>query len=208
MKKPRWTCDDLTLMHTRYPHESTATLAAELGRSVESVYQCAMRLELVKTPEFMASPAAGRIPPGGDHRGQRFLPGHQAALGNRSQTGKRNPRRAALGTVITSGSLGYAWIKVLDLGSWPQGWRPLHHVVWEQAHGPIPPEHLVTFRDGNRANVVIENLELVDKVAWMLRHSISSLPPELASLMRLKAKLVRTIAQREEIENAGEPPRP
>jgi hypothetical protein len=196
--KPRWTPDDLTLLRARYPHESTVTLAHELGRSVESVYQRAMRMELVKTPEYMASPAAGRIPPGGDARGRRFVVGQQAALGNRSQTGKRNPRRAALGTVITSGSLGYEWIKVFDIGSWPRGWRLLHHVIWEQTHGPIPPDHLVTFRDNNRANVVIENLELVDKVAWMLRHSISSLPPELASLMRLNAKLVRTIAQREE----------
>jgi hypothetical protein len=37
----------------------------------------------------------------------------------------------------------------------------LHRMVWEEKNGPLPPKHVLTFRDGNRTNVDIENLELV-----------------------------------------------
>ena len=37
----------------------------------------------------------------------------------------------------------------------------LHHVVWEQHHGPIPPGHKLAFRDGDHTNCDISNLELL-----------------------------------------------
>lgn len=37
----------------------------------------------------------------------------------------------------------------------------LHRLVWERAHGPLPSAHVLTFKDGVKTNVTIENLELV-----------------------------------------------
>lgn len=37
----------------------------------------------------------------------------------------------------------------------------LHRMVWEEVNGPLPADHVLTFKDGNRANVELENLELV-----------------------------------------------
>jgi hypothetical protein len=37
----------------------------------------------------------------------------------------------------------------------------LHHVVWCEHHGPIPPGHKVAFKDGNHRNVAIDNLEML-----------------------------------------------
>lgn len=37
----------------------------------------------------------------------------------------------------------------------------LHHLVWEKAHGPIPPGHKVAFKDGNHRNCALDNLELL-----------------------------------------------
>lgn len=37
----------------------------------------------------------------------------------------------------------------------------LHRLVWEEANGPLPSQHVLTFRDGDRTNVALENLELV-----------------------------------------------
>jgi hypothetical protein len=39
--------------------------------------------------------------------------------------------------------------------------RYLHHVVWEEKHGPIPPGHKVCFRDGDRLNCASDNLFLL-----------------------------------------------
>lgn len=37
----------------------------------------------------------------------------------------------------------------------------LHHVVWVENNGPIPPGHKVAFKDGNHLNIDIDNLELL-----------------------------------------------
>lgn len=37
----------------------------------------------------------------------------------------------------------------------------LHHVIWSEHNGPIPPGHKVAFKDGNHLNCALENLELL-----------------------------------------------
>lgn len=39
--------------------------------------------------------------------------------------------------------------------------RPLHHLIWEELNGPIPAGFQVAFRDGNKRNFDLANLELV-----------------------------------------------
>jgi len=57
--KRLWTPEDDALLCERYPHEATKSLAAELRRSVPSVYKRAGNLGLEKTAEYLAA-AAGR----------------------------------------------------------------------------------------------------------------------------------------------------
>lgn len=42
----------------------------------------------------------------------------------------------------------------------PCEWRACHVVEWEKHHGPIPPDHIVTFCDGDSTNWHIDNLML------------------------------------------------
>lgn len=44
------------------------------------------------------------------------------------------------------------------------GWKILHIANWEREHGPIPKGYALKFKDGNRLNCKIENLELVEKL--------------------------------------------
>lgn len=36
-----------------------------------------------------------------------------------------------------------------------------HRLIWEEAHGPVPPGHVVIFKDGDRENFALSNLALV-----------------------------------------------
>ena len=36
--------------------------------------------------------------------------------------------------------------------------RLLHHIVWEEVHGPLPAGTEIIFRDGDRDNIAIDNL--------------------------------------------------
>ena len=56
---------------------------------------------------------------------------------------------------------GYILIKTAE----PSVWRHKHNVLWERHHGEIPKHHIVRFLDGNKLNVVIENLQLVSRAA-------------------------------------------
>jgi hypothetical protein len=47
----------------------------------------------------------------------------------------------------------------------------LHHVIWEENHGPIPPGHKVVFKDGNHLNRDIDNLELLTNSEQVRRHA-------------------------------------
>lgn len=40
----------------------------------------------------------------------------------------------------------------------PNRWKLLHRLVWEEHHGPIPKNHVVTFLDGDWRNCDISNL--------------------------------------------------
>ncbi len=86
-------------------------------------------------------------------------------------------------TLITFGAY---WVVALPLGyalgvRWtPDRGRPLlHQIIWEEAHGPLPPAHVIRFRDGNRNNHDPENLFLASRNAQMLRGHLSAVarPP-------------------------------
>lgn len=46
-----------------------------------------------------------------------------------------------------------------------------HRVIWERAHGPIPPGYQVHHRNGHRADNRLENLELIEIAEHARWHS-------------------------------------
>jgi hypothetical protein len=63
---------------------------------------------------------------------------------------------------------GYVEVKVHDgLQSRPnRNFRPKHHVVYEQAHGPIPDGCNIVFADGDKRNFDPDNLVAVPRATW------------------------------------------
>lgn len=205
----RWTDIDLLALNRRYPHEPTAALARELDRPLGSVRAMAGILGLHKTPEYLASPAACRLRRG-DNVGAayRFPKGHVPA-----NKGLRRPGWAPgrmretqfrkgemphtwvhIGTEVVDGD-GYRKRKVSDDRSLPSrdNWRFVHVLVWQEAHGAVPRGHAVVFRNGDRSDVRLNNLELVSRRELMRRNSVHRLPKALAEAIQLRGALVRRI---------------
>jgi len=84
---------------------------------------------------------------------------------------------------------GYIKRKIAE----PKTWVYVHRCEWERARGPIPKTHALTFKDGNKANVSLDNLELRSKREMMLRNSVHNLPPELVQVIQLQGALQRKI---------------
>jgi hypothetical protein len=47
-------------------------------------------------------------------------------------------------------------------------WRMKHVVIWEEANGPVPKDHVIIFADRNRSNFSLDNLLLVSRRELMM----------------------------------------
>lgn len=219
-KRPWEPADDAVLI-ARYPHEATERVARVLRRSRSAVYQRARTLGLAKTAEYLASPDACRLRRG-DNIGAAFrfkkgqVPANKGlrrpgwARGRMKETWfKKGERRGAaarnwrpVGTIAIDPE-GYRRIKVREpRPGEPCGfgnvrvWPLLQRHVWEQAHGPIPPGHAVAFKNSDRADVRLENLELISRRQLMARNTVHNLPKPLARTVQLLGALKRQIRRR------------
>lgn len=223
MNRKPWTDADDAIVLARYANEPTATIAGDLGRSVSCVYQHARLLGLRKSAEYLESPAAGRLRRG-DNIGMsgRFKKGHvpcnkglrrpgwgpgrmketQFRKGDRTGIAARNWR--PVGTVLAD-TEGYLRIKVREavpgeaygFGN-VRVWPLMQRHVWAEVHGPIPAGHAIAFKNGNRQDVRIENLELLTRAQLMKRNTVHNLPKPLAQTIQLLGALKRQIRKRTE----------
>ncbi len=198
-----WTDSEIEAVKCLYPDTRTADIAAKIGRSEGQIYQKAADLGLKKSPSYLAGPVACRLRRG-DNVGKafRFKPGHQTwNKGHRFDPGGRSAEtRFKKGTVPPNyrpvGSTrisvdGYTEIKVAE---GIHQWRLLHREVWKEVHGEYPPKNMaLVFRDGNKQNCSIENLELLTRQQLMARNTVHNLPEEIKDVIRLNGVLRRKI---------------
>lgn len=223
-----WTHLDHLVLEALYPHVRTERIAQALGHSLPACYNMARKLGLAKSDEYLASPDACRLRRGGENhpgRSTQFPKGHVPANkglrrpgwapGRMAETQFRKGERRGvaaenycpLGTIRTDPE-GYQRIKVRDaLAGEPTGfgntkvWPLLQRHIWEQNHGPIPPGHTVVFRDGNRANCDIANLELISRAELMRRNTIHRYPETLRNTILLLGALKRKVREHAEKHN-------
>jgi len=222
-QQPRrpWTSAEEAELRARYPHEPTTVLARALDRTVKSLYQRAQALGLRKSEDYLASAAACRLRRGGDNPGRahQFCSGHVPANKGLRHAPGWAPGRMAASQFKPGQIAGKAAQLLLPVGAEvidPEGYRKrkvrddappnqarknwafVHVLVWEAAHGPVPPGHVVVFRNGNKADIQLGNLELITRAELMRRNSIHRYPPELKSAIRAVSQLTKKIRHAEE----------
>jgi hypothetical protein len=72
------------------------------------------------------------------------------------ESGGKFPNERAIGTEAINHN-GHVRIKTSN------AWKLKHHIIWEEAHGPIPEGHVVIFADGNKQNFALDNLLSVSR---------------------------------------------
>jgi hypothetical protein len=181
----------------------------------------ANNLELKKTDSFLASEESRCRLRKGSQIGARtrFPKGHVPAnkglkrpgwsAGRMKETQFKKGCRTGIaarnwqpiGTILPD-SEGYLRIKVREAqhGKEASGfgntkvWPLLGRYVWEENKGPIPPKHMVIFKDRDRSNCAIENLELISMADNARRNCMwATLPRELAEAIQLSGVLKRKL---------------
>lgn len=192
VKKP-WTERQLNYLRRHYADQPTGALVKGTGHPADCIYRKASALGLEKSAEYLAE-LGKRVSECMASKAKRFLPGHVPANKGKREHEFRSPeaiekcRRTqfkpgsqphntrADGTEVTRGD-GYVYIKVAGRCVLK------HRHVWQQHNGEIPRGMIVVFRDGNRQNCDISNLELITQ-AENVRRNIAKMTPEArAALM-------------------------
>lgn len=207
MNSGKWNQDEVRILRKRYPHERTEDIARDLGRKVGGVYQKAYNLGLYKSEKYLASPAACRTN-GKQGMGTRFQKGHESwnkgkrfVAGGRSaetqfKPGEMPHNHVPIGTERVTKD-GIRQRKVRDTGYPPRDWKSCHALLWVEHHGEIPKGRIVVFKDGNRDNLVIDNLECITRSENMRRNTLHRCPKDVALAIQLRGALTRQINKRE-----------
>jgi hypothetical protein len=211
--KRLWSRADDRLLRAIYPHQSTASVAQHLRRSIAATNARADKLGLHKTAAYLASPDACRLRRG-DNVGAAFRfrkgqlpankglrrPGYSVGRGRMQETQFRKGGLPHTHMPVGSTRLvdGYVYRKVTDVRNvpWTVNWKPEHVLLWERVHGPLPAGHCLWFKDGDRRHVDVANLELHTRPENMARNSVHNLPKPLAQAVQLLGALNRTIRRR------------
>lgn len=89
---------------------------------------------------------------------------------------------------------GYVYKKVEE----PNKWRMLHVLNWEAAHGPVPPGHVLLFKDQDKTHCDVDNLLLVTRgeLAVMNKHSLCTENPDATQAGHTLARLIKATTAR------------
>lgn len=202
-----WSHEDEVKLISLYPDTPMPELIKAFQRPYWSIYNKAYQLGLKRSETYLASEHACRLRrennPG---TGTRFQKGQTSwNKGISFHSGGRSAEtQFAPGTMphnhVPIGSEritrdGIRQRKTHDDGPPQRRWKSVHMILWEDLHGPVPPGHIVVFRDRNTANIEIDNLELITRAENMRRNTIHRYPPELKSTIRQLGKLKKAISE-------------
>lgn len=169
-----------------YSDTPTKQIARRLKRPVDHIYRKAHLLGLHKSDEFIRAHCRTG--------GPSCSPETTFKPGNRPQNWQ------PVGTEVVD-SDGYRKRKIRDdapVGMSRKNWRFVHVLLWEEHHGPVPAGHAIAFKDGDRANIVLENLECIPRAELARRNHHKHLPEDLRRAIFARAALQREITLRQE----------
>lgn len=183
-----WTEWQMAYLRRHYADERSEDIALKVGHSVRSIWQKAKQIGLAKSHEFFVSCGRQVANTEGSRR-NRFTPGMTPANKGRRQTdymsaesiaassrtrfkpGNRPHNQRDIGTERTHAD-GYVYLRI------ESGCVLKHRHVWEHAHGPVPEGYVIAFRDGNRQNCSLDNLQLISRADLARRRAARETPEQ------------------------------
>jgi hypothetical protein len=189
-----------------FPNTDTKIIAKKLNLTPSQVYNRAYCLGLKKDKQYMADlllREAEKLKVSGAK--WRFKKGHVSA--NKGQKMSTDLYEKVKPTMFKKGHSPHnekydghevytkdGYIKVrISKGNY----QLKHRVVWEQHNGKLPKGMIIVFKDKNKLNCTIENLELISMAENMRRNTIHRYPEEIISTIKTLTKLKKQINEKQ-----------
>lgn len=193
-----WTSDKIDRLTALYPEHTNLEIALILNSTESAVNGMAFKLGLRKSAKFKL-----------EHSSKGFFQkGHRPANKGRKQTEYMSAEKIerTKATRFQKGHVpknhkpvgyeritkdGYIEVKTAE----PNVFELKHRLVWIEHNGPIPPGYNIQFQDGNRKNLTIENLYMINRSEQMKNENSyhARYPEEVKKLIQLKGALNRQI---------------
>lgn len=207
-KKRHYTTeDDIEYIREHYATMSTREISEARGMPKTTIADIAQRLGLRKTREWIAERARLRSSdPNHGGRATRFQVGGASpnkgrkieewmspeGQANSAKTRFKKGNRPVNYRPVGSERInveGYVEVKVAE----GKPWRHKQRVVWEEAHGKLPSDVVVSFKDGNKQNCELDNLYLATKADKLREVSVNNYPDDVREVIHMRAVLKRHI---------------
>ena len=204
--KKFWTEDEIKLLRQTYPDMFAEDVAKLFNCTTRQVYNAASKFKIKKSKEWMEKELqrqAIRLKIAGKEA--RFKPGftppNKGKKMNAEQYDKckltfftigNKPHNTKWNGYERMSKDGYIEVRVAE-----GKFKLKHRVVWEQVNGPIPPGMIIVFKDKNKQNVDINNLELISRKEGIHRNRLTQYPPELRTLIKLNNKLKKKLNEKQ-----------
>ena len=103
--------------------------------------------------------------------------------------GQKPPNWKPIGSERTYSKDGYILIKVAE---GMHQWKLQHRVVWEAANGKLPKGALLSFKDQDKTNCNLDNLEVITmgENAVRNKYQVHKFPVEMHPIIKTKIKLL------------------
>ena len=192
--RTQWTKEMLEYIKSNYANESSKSIAERFDIELTAVYNKAFVLGLKKSTEYIEKHCRNL------ERSVRneFAKGHKPW-----NKGQKGLQIGGVETQFKKGRLPHN-TKPIGFRSYrdgylvervEKGFEFVHKLIWKQHHGEIPMGMFVVFKDRNKNNICIENLEIIDRVEHIRRNHIQNLPQELKEVVHIKKSITRKINQ-------------
>ena len=210
MKQDRqiWTPAQVATLRELYPTTRAADIAERMGLRLKQVVYKAHKMGLRKLPEIIALFAKQAMEnPNHGGRQHQFSPEqtpwnkgvHWVAGGRAAETRFKPGNKPHTHNPVGHERItkdGYLQRKMTDTGVTRRDYVMVHHLVFIEHFGAIPPGGVVVFRDGNLRNITPDNLECITRKELMARNTVHRYPKEIARLVQLRGVINHQINQK------------
>lgn len=203
-RKYNWHWTTLDTIRTHYPYRTAYQVGALLGLPASVVASKANEMGIKKAPGFYQSHAykislskegKGQFKKGqvSHNKGKPMSDELKAKFAHTWFKKGHEPHNTKHDGYTRISKDGYQEIRIAK-----GKFMFLHRKVWEEVNGPVPPGHALVFKDGNKLNCAIENLDVLSRAQLMQRNTIHHYPDELKGVIRALSSLKKTIKRNEE----------
>lgn len=198
MKRRFWTQKEIEILQEIYPEVYSKEAARILNKNLHSVYNKAFALKLKKSDSFMEMKKEKEAQTlrihGVKSRFKKGQPAHNKGLPMQEHV-KEKIKHTQFKKGSIPPNVKYDGHERIDVDGYvlfrlsPGNYVYKHRHLYEQVHGAIPEGYIIIFKDGNKLNFDINNLQAITKRENMLRNSIQRFPEELKSVIFLVKKI-------------------